>query len=323
VWDTALAVLALQEVADIGSYAAAGRALDWLVSRQLRDEPGDWRAIRPGVRGGGWAFQFANPHYPDLDDTAAVAWALSRAPKSEAYAESLTRAVDWIIGMQSRNGGFGAFDADNTYHYLNEIPFADHGALLDPPTSDVSARCALAMARLGRPQDKGALARCLAFLRREQEEVGAWFGRWGTNYLYGTWSVLTALEEAGGEQDASHVARAVAWLKARQNSDGGWGEGCESYWDPGPLPRDDPSTACQTAWALLGLMAAGEVDSPEVGRGIAYLLRHQEADGVWNDPWFNAPGFPRVFFLKYHGYAKYFPLWALARYRNLRRGRSP
>jgi len=323
VWDTALAVLALQEVAAGTSSAPVERALGWLVSRQLRDEPGDWRAIRPGVRGGGWAFQFANPHYPDLDDTAAIAWALTRASKPESYAEALARAMDWIVGMQSRNGGFSAFDADNTYYYLNEIPFADHGALLDPPTSDVSARCALAMARLGRPQDRLALARCLAFLRREQEEVGAWFGRWGTNYVYGTWSALTALAEAGGEEDASRTARAAEWLKGCQNADGGWGEGCGSYWDRGPLPRDDPSTACQTAWALLGLMAAGEVESAEVGRGIAYLLRRQEADGLWNDPWFNAPGFPRVFFLKYHGYAKYFPMWALAGYRNLVRRGEP
>jgi squalene-hopene/tetraprenyl-beta-curcumene cyclase len=324
VWDTALATLALQEVAAAGEDAeaapAADRALDWLVSRQLRvHQTGDWRAIRPGVPGGGWAFQFANPHYPDVDDTAAVAWALTRAAPSERYMRSLTLAADWIVGMQSRNGGFGAFDADNTAHYLNQIPFADHGALLDPPTSDVSARSALALARLGRPGDRVALDRCLTFIRRQQEGECAWFGRWGTNYVYGTWSVLTALEQVGGPADAPEVARAVAWLTARQNPDGGWGESCGSYWDPGPVPRQDPSTACQTAWALLGLMAGGAVDTPAVRSGIAYLLRRQESDGLWDDPWFNAPGFPRVFFLKYHGYAKYFPLWALARYRTLTR----
>jgi squalene-hopene/tetraprenyl-beta-curcumene cyclase len=324
VWDTALATLALQEVAATGvdteATPSADRALDWLVSRQLRvHQTGDWRAIRPGVPGGGWAFQFANPHYPDVDDTAAVAWALTRAAPCERYLRSLTLAADWIVGMQSRNGGFGAFDADNTAHYLNQIPFADHGALLDPPTSDVSARSALALARLGRPADRVALDRCLAFIRREQEGDCAWFGRWGTNYVYGTWSVLTALEQAGGPADAPVIARAVAWLTARQNADGGWGESCGSYWDSGPLPRPDPSTACQTAWALLGLMAGGAVDTPAVRSGIAYLLRRQEPDGLWDDPWFNAPGFPRVFFLKYHGYAKYFPLWALARYRSLTR----
>ncbi len=332
IWDTALAAIALQEVADgdgtVAPSAAAGRALDWLLFQQLGDEPGDWRTVRPGVRGGGWAFQFANPYYPDLDDTAAVMWALTRVPRTEQteqterYATSLVRAADWIIGMQSRNGGFGAFDADNTFQYLNAIPFADHGALLDPPTSDVSARCVLALARMGRARDRTGIARCLTFLRDEQTPAGAWFGRWGTNYIYGTWSVLAALADTNRPEDAPRVARAAAWLMRRQNVDGGWGESCESYWDPGPVARNDPSTACQTAWALLGLMAAGAVDTPAVRRGIAYLLRRQGPDGLWDDPWFNAPGFPRVFFLKYHGYGSYFPLWALARYRNLTRDRS-
>jgi squalene-hopene/tetraprenyl-beta-curcumene cyclase len=324
VWDTALAVLALQEAAAGGPCPPADRALEWLVARQLRDgEPGDWRAARPDVRGGGWPFQFANPHYPDLDDTAAVIWAFTRAVDAEHFAASRTSALDWIVGMQSRNGGFGAFDADNTFTYLNEIPFADHGALLDPPTSDVSGRCALALARTARPRDGAALARCLDFIRREQEPAGAWYGRWGTNYIYGTWSVLAALAQTARADDAAPMARAAAWLKSRQHDDGGWGESCESYWDAGCVARHDPSTACQTAWALLGLMDAGEVDSPEVQRGVAYLLRRQQADGGWDDPWFNAPGFPRVFFLKYHGYARYFPLWALARYRNLVRGAGP
>ena len=324
VWDTVLAVLALQEVADRAPSESVDRALEWLISRQLPDQsPGDWRAARPDVRGGGWPFQFANAHYPDLDDTAAVAWALTRAPRTERRTQSLTSAIDWIVGMQSRNGGFGAFDADNTFRYLNEIPFADHGALLDPPTSDVSGRCAVALARVDRARDRSALASCLAFLRREQEDAGPWFGRWGTNYIYGTWSVLAALTLTGRDEDAPRVARAAAWLKGRQNADGGWGESCDSYWDPGPVSRPSTSSACQTAWALLALMDSGEVHAPEVRRGIRYLLGHQQADGVWDDPWFNAPGFPRVFFLKYHGYAKYFPLWALARYRNLTRAGGP
>jgi squalene-hopene/tetraprenyl-beta-curcumene cyclase len=324
VWDTVLAVLALQEVADRAPSEPVDRALDWLISRQLPDQsPGDWRAARPDVRGGGWPFQFANAHYPDLDDTAAVAWALTRAPRTERRAQSLTSALDWIVGMQSRNGGFGAFDADNTFRYLNEIPFADHGALLDPPTSDVSGRCAVALARVDRARDRSALASCLAFLRREQETAGSWFGRWGTNYIYGTWSVLAALTLTARDEDAPRIARAAAWLKGQQNTDGGWGESCDSYWDAGPVPRSCPSSACQTAWALLGLMDSGEVHVPAVRRGIDYLLRHQQSDGVWDDPWFNAPGFPRVFFLKYHGYAKYFPLWALARYRNLTRAGGP
>ena len=321
VWDTALAALALQEVADDQAHRSADRALDWLVSRQIPDgEPGDWRSARPEARGGGWAFQFANPHYPDLDDTAAVVWAFTRSTQAKRYSASMTSALDWIVGMQSRNGGFGAFDADNTYRLLNEIPFADHGALLDPPTSDVSARCGLALVRAGRPRDRAALARCLEFLRSEQEEPGAWYGRWGTNYIYGTWSVLVALAQTARPEDAPRIARAVRWLKARQNVDGGWGEDCLSYWDSNSaVSRNDPSSACQTAWALLGLIEAGEADSPEVHRGIAYLLRRQLPNATWDDPWFNAPGFPRVFFLKYHGYAKYFPLWALARYRNVTR----
>jgi squalene-hopene/tetraprenyl-beta-curcumene cyclase len=317
VWDTALASLALQEVGGDRANTSAEAALDWLVSRQLPDGAvGDWRAVRPGVRGGGWPFQFANPHYPDLDDTAAVAWAMTRTRNPRRYDASLTSALDWIVGMQSRNGGFGAFDADNTFRYLNEIPFADHGALLDPPTSDVSGRCALALARVGRAGDQVALTRCLEFIRREQEAAGAWYGRWGTNYLYGTWSVLAALAQTRRGADASCVAKAAAWLKSRQNADGGWGESCASYWDGRPIARADASTACQTAWALLGLLEAGEGDSPEVRRGVAYLVRRQH-EGTWDDPWFNAPGFPRVFFLKYHGYGRYFPLWALARYRNL------
>jgi squalene-hopene/tetraprenyl-beta-curcumene cyclase len=322
VWDTALATLALQESGGEAATASTERAMDWLVTRQLSDgQPGDWRAIRPGVRGGGWAFQFANPHYPDLDDTAAVAWALSRSKHPERYAASLESAIEWIVGMQSKNGGFGAFDADNTARYLNEIPFADHGALLDPPTSDVSARCALALARAGRGSDRTVLERCLTFVRTEQEPAGSWWGRWGTNFIYGTWSVLAGLAEVAAPEDAPRMAHAAQWLKSKQNADGGWGEGCESYWDPGCVVRSDASAACQTAWAILGLIAAGHVDSPEVRRGVAFLLRRQQPDGLWDDPWFNAPGFPRVFFLKYHGYAKYFPLWALARYRNLTGGR--
>lgn len=318
VWDTALSVLALQEVGDTVSARAADRALDWLVTRQLRDgDPGDWRAARPGVRGGGWPFQFANPHYPDLDDTAAVGWAMTRSTHAARYAASLASALDWLVGMQSRNGGFGAFDADNTFWFLNEIPFADHGALLDPPTSDVSARAALALARAGRPSDRAALERCLEFLRREQAPPGAWYGRWGTNYVYGTWSVLVALAQTARPVDAIRVTRAVAWLKARQHPDGSWGESCASYWDNGCQPRLDPGMACQTAWAVLALLESGDVDSPQVTRGVEYLLRRQGQDGSWDDPWFNAPGFPKVFFLKYHGYATYFPLWALARYRNL------
>jgi len=319
VWDTALAVLAMQENGDATSHAAAGRALDWLQTVQVLDGPGDWRVSRPDLAGGGWAFQFANGHYPDLDDTAVVAWAMHQAPNSSDYAESVRRALDWLVGMQSRNGGFAAFDADNTYYALNKIPFADHGALLDPPTSDVTARVVTVLARVGRAQDKPALARAIDYLRREQEPDGSWFGRWGTNYIYGTWSVLTALAQAGVGREDRAVRKAVEWLSRRQNSDGGWGESNNSY-AHGTRDADQfPSTPYQTAWALLALLAAGEAASETVRRGIDHLLRTQQADGLWSDPSFTAPGFPRVFYLKYHGYSGYFPLWALAAFRTLTR----
>jgi squalene-hopene/tetraprenyl-beta-curcumene cyclase len=317
VWDTTLAVLGLQETGCAPSRAAATRALDWLRSVQILDEPGDWRVNRPNLAGGGWAFQFANGHYPDLDDTAVVAWAMHQAPNSADYHTSLYRALDWLVGMQSRNGGFGSFDADNTHYSLNKIPFADHGALLDPPTSDVTARVATALARVGRPQDKPALQRAILFLRREQEADGSWFGRWGTNYVYGTWSVLTALAQAGVGRDDPTVRKAVEWLSQRQNADGGWGESNDSYARAGGASA--ASTPFQTAWALLGLLAAGEAASDSVRRGVDHLLRTQGGDGLWSDPNFTAPGFPRVFYLKYHGYSGYFPLWALATYRTLTR----
>ena len=318
VWDTALAALAMQEAGDPAAVGAATRALDWLQTEQVLDEPGDWQVSRPGVAGGGWAFQFANSHYPDLDDTAVVAWAMHQAHNSDEYSESVRRALDWLVGMQSTNGGFAAFDADNTYYSLNRIPFADHGALLDPPTSDVTARVVTVLARVARPQDKAALTRAIAYLRAEQESDGAWFGRWGTNYIYGTWSALTALAQAGlGGQDPA-VRKAVDWLKGRQNADGGWGEGNDSY---ARTSSKAASTPYQTAWALLALLAAGEVGSDSVRSGIDHLLRTQAPDGLWSDPSFTAPGFPRVFYLKYHGYSGYFPLWALAAFRTLiRRG---
>jgi squalene-hopene/tetraprenyl-beta-curcumene cyclase len=218
--------------------------------------------------------------------------------------------------MQSRGGGYAAFDSDNTYYYLNEIPFADHSALLDPPTADVSARCVSLFAQLARPADADALAEALQYLKTEQEENGSWFGRWGTNYIYGTWSVLSALEHVSDEARRDLVEPAAAWLESIQHEDGGWGEDNDSYLDPSRSCAGDRSTAFQTAWALLGLMASGRAGSESVRRGVDYLMRTQHEDGHWSDPEFTAPGFPRVFYLKYHGYAKFFPLWALARFRN-------
>jgi squalene-hopene/tetraprenyl-beta-curcumene cyclase len=319
VWDTALSCLALQEEASGMATKNILHALDWLKDLQLLDEPGDWRETHPGLRGGGWPFQYKNDYYPDLDDTAAVAWAM-HATSPKRYQESIQRAAEWICGMQSKNGGFASFDADNTCYYLNEIPFADHGALLDPPTSDVSARCAALLALVG-DHDR-ELNPCLDYLRKEQEQDGSWFGRWGANYIYGTWSVLAALEMVGDQRNQPHVERAVHWLKNIQRPDGGWGEDCDTYFHQERAGQGHASTPFQTAWAMLGLMAAGEGDSPELRRGAQYLLRTQQADGLWKDDYFTAPGFPRVFYLKYHGYTKYFPLWALARYCKLRSNHS-
>jgi squalene-hopene/tetraprenyl-beta-curcumene cyclase len=314
VWDTAFSALILQEDGVMQGRQAAERGLDWLKPLQILDGPADWRECNPDLAPGGWAFQYRNEYYPDLDDTSVVGWAMHQQNDAN-YIESIRRAADWLVGMQSRNGGFASFDKDNQYYYLNEIPFADHGALLDPPTSDVTARCLTFFAQLQRPQDQPVIRRCLDFLWREQELNGAWFGRWGTNYIYGTWSVLVALQAVRIDPQHPAIRRAVAWLQARQQGDGGWGESNDSYIDP--QQDRQPSTSYQTAWALLGLMAAGEGRSASVSRGIQYLLRTQQSDGFWHDAWFTAPGFPRVFYLRYHGYCKYFPLWTLIKYRSL------
>jgi len=323
VWDTGLTALAFEEIQKAGIQPQLGeslnRAYDWLKSKQLKDEPGDWRVSRPNVKGGGgWAFQFNNPHYPDVDDTAVVAFAMAESANSDKHDESIHAATRWITEMQSKNGGYGAFDVDNTYYYLNEIPFADHGALLDPPTSDVSARCAMLMAKVAQnhPEYAEPLKRTIAYLRTEQEADGSWFGRWGTNYIYGTWSVLLGLEQTNLPKDDPMFTKAVAFLKSVQRADGGWGEDNFSYHDTSFAGKYHFSTAFQTAWAVLALCAADEGKSPEVKAGIDFILRNQQADGVWNDKCFTAPGFPKVFYLKYHGYDKFFPLWALARYRN-------
>jgi len=322
VWDTALAAHTLLEVGTRAAEQAADGGLAWLKPRQVLDTVGDWAARRPGVRPGGWAFQYANAHYPDLDDTAVILMAMDRASQRPSpgpdYGHSIARGREWLLGLQSRNGGWGAFDADNDYDYLNHIPFSDHGALLDPPTADVTARCVSMLAQLGDKRGKSkALDRSLAYLKRTQLPDGSWFGRWGMNYIYGTWSVLCALNAAGVDPASDLVRRAVAWLLSIQNPDGGWGEDGESYRLDYAGHQPAPSTASQTAWALLGLMAAREVDHPSVARGVAYLLRTQGKDGFWNEARFTATGFPRVFYLRYHGYPKVFPLWALARYRNL------
>jgi squalene-hopene/tetraprenyl-beta-curcumene cyclase len=319
IWDTSLAGHAVAE-AD----GAAGPSLDaacvWLEARQVNDVAGDWADVRPGTPPGGWAFQYNNPHYPDVDDTAVVAMLLHRNG-DPAHVGSIARARAWVVGMQSRNGGWGAFDADNDHDYLNHIPFADHGALLDPATADVTARCVSFLAQLDHPEDAPVIEAAIQYLRREQEPDGSWFGRWGTNYIYGTWSVLCAFNAAAVSQDDPAVQRAVDWLVSVQREDGGWGEDEESYADA-PHGRYHESTPSQTAWALLGLMAAEQANHPAVARGIAYLMATQRADGEWSELPYTAVGFPRVFYLRYHGYKLFFPLFALARFRNLRRANT-
>jgi squalene-hopene/tetraprenyl-beta-curcumene cyclase len=327
VWDTALAAHALMEAGGPEAEAQAMRALEWLKPLQVLDVKGDWADERPDVRPGGWAFQYNNAHYPDLDDTAVVAMAMDRARTrlgaGAGYDTPIDRAVEWTVGLQSRNGGWAAFDADNTYHYLNNIPFADHGALLDPPTVDVAARCVSLLAQLGEtPQTSPRLQRAIDYLEREQEADGSFWGRWGVNYVYGTWSALCALNAAGLSADAAVVNKAANWLKTIQNPDGGWGESCDSYDLAYAGYRPAPSTSSQTAWALLGLMAAGLVDDPAVARGMAWLQATQGEDGLWPEEHYTGGGFPRVFYLRYHGYRKFFPLWAAARYRNLKKGNS-
>ena len=305
---------------------SAEAALDWLKPLQVLDLKGDWAYRRPDLRPGGWAFQYRNDYYVDLDDTAVVVMAMDRARNKSGtrrFDESIDRAVEWVLGMQSSNGGWGAFDVDNTSYYLNHIPFADHGALLDPPTADVTARCLSMLGQLGETaKSSTAVRRGIEYLIRDQHPEGSWFGRWGINYVYGTWSVLCAFNAVGVEANHPSVRRAVDWLLKIQNPDGGWGEGDSGYVLDYKAYTPYESTASQTAWAVIGLMAAGHVDHQAVRRGIAYLEAHQGADGVWPEPNYTGTGFPRVFYLRYVGYAKFFPLWALSRYRNLQAGNT-
>src|SRR5262245_52703130 len=328
VWDTVLTSHALLEAGGDEAVAHAVAGLNWLKPLQVLDVKGDWIEARPDVRPGGWAFQYANAHYPDLDDTAVVAMAMDRAgglagSDPDRFRQAIERGREWIEGLQSHDGGWGAFDADNNYRYLNNIPFADHGALLDPPTADLTGRCVSLLAQLGgTPDDTPAIKAAIDWLPQDQREDGSWYGRWGMNYIYGTWSVLCALNVAGLGHTAPEMRKAVDWLVAIQNPDGGWGEDGTSYKLDYRGYEPAPSTASQTAWALLGLMAAGEADHPAVARGIRYLVDTQGDGGTWAEEHYTATGFPRVFYLRYHGYAKFFPLWALARYRNLRAGNA-
>ena len=318
IWDTALTVSALVEAGLPADHPALVRAGLWLLDRQTRC-PGDWRLQTPGVQPGGWAFQFENEYYPDVDDTSVVLMALRkiRLPDEEAKTRAIARGLNWVLALQGSDGGWGAYDKDNNRLIFNKIPFADHGALMDPSTEDLAGRVLEALGYLGFRTDQPAAARAAAFIRSRQCPDGPWYGRWGVNYLYGTWSVLAGLRSIGEAMDQAYVRKAVAWLVGRQNPDGGWGESCFTYDDPrtGGMGK---STASQTAWGLLALLHAGEAAHPAVTRGVQFLLSTQGSDGLWDEAEFTGTGFPRVFYLRYHGYRAYFPLWALALYRRCR-----
>jgi squalene-hopene/tetraprenyl-beta-curcumene cyclase len=315
VWDTALTISTLIEAGLAPDHPALARAGVWLLEKQTR-RAGDWRLKAPGTPPGGWAFQFENEFYPDVDDTAAVLMALRkiRLPDEEAKTRAVARGLNWVLAMQGSDGGWGAYDRDNNRMVFNRIPFADHGALMDPSTEDLAGRVLEALGYLGFRPDEPAALRAIAFLKARQCWDGSWYGRWGVNYLYGTWSALAGLARIGEDMSAPYVRKAVAWLLSRQNPDGGWGESCYTYDDPrtAGMGRSTPS---QTAWALLALLHAGEAAHPAVTRGIRFLLETRAGHGLWDESEFTGTGFPRVFYLRYHGYSKYFPLWALALYR--------
>lgn len=319
IWDTALLMNTLIETGMSQDHPSLQKAAAYLASRQTKTV-GDWKFSSPNAEPGGWYFQFENELYPDVDDSAVVLMALSKVRMAQAtdLQGSIQRGTNWVLAMQGSDGGWGAYDKDNNRIVFNYIPFADHHALLDPSTSDLTGRCLEMLAALGYDQTHPAVAPALRFLKREQEADGSWYGRWGVNYIYGTWSVLAGLRAIGVDLSEPYIGRAVAWLESKQNPDGGWGESCHSYGDDPEWSGKGESTPSQTAWAIMGLMSAGMTDAFSVARGVQYLLRHQLKDGSWEEVRHTGTGFPRVFYLRYHWYCQYFPLWALAMYRNLR-----
>ena len=314
-WDTALAAKALLDSGTPSDDPALRRAAEWLLENQIFNG-GDWQVKNPDLEPGGWAFEFANDWYPDTDDTAVILMVLRRIAMDDERrkARAIQRGMNWTLGMQSRNGGWGAFDTDNLRELFNKIPFADMEAMLDQPTADLTGRHLELMGEYGYDFEMRRAKRALEFIKRTQEPDGSWWGRWGVNYIYGTWSVLSGLRAIGEDLRQPYVRRAVAWLKSRQNDDGGWGETCDSYADPSLAGRG-PSTPSQTAWALLALLAGEDELSPELARGIDQLTRQQQADGTWDELHFTGTGFPRHFYLRYYMYRNYFPLMALGLFR--------
>ena len=322
VWDTAISMIALADAGLPDFHPALMRSARWLLDRETR-RPGDWSARFPDVEPSGWHFQFQNGHYPDIDDTAMVLLAIGRsavAGNSEA-AGALRRGINWLLALQNKDGGWAAFDADIDNEVLTKVPFADHNAMLDPSCADITARILELLGGIGYRADHPAVARGLEYLWKTQEPEGCWYGRWGVNYIYGTWQVLLGLRAVEIPADHPDFARAADWLESVQQPGGGWGETCESYDDPSLKGVGKP-TPSQTAWAILGLLAAGRAKSESVRRGVEYLLETQEADGTWDESEFTGTGFPRVFYLRYHLYRVTFPLMALARYRSAA-GRLP
>ena len=322
VWDTALALKALVDSGVPTDHPSLVKGAKWLLDREVK-KPGDWRIKSPELEPGGWAFEFLNDWYPDVDDSGFVMIALKdiQVKEQSELDGAIKRGINWCLGMQSKNGGWGAFDKDNTKYLLNKIPFADLEALIDPPTADLTGRMLELMGTFGYAKEFPAAASAIEFLKKNQEPEGPWWGRWGVNYLYGTWSVLCGLAAIGVDSNEPWIRKAVNWLKSRQNIDGGWGETCESYHDR-TLAGIGESTASQTGWALLALLSAGEANSATVVRGVQYLLCTQKPDGTWDEANYTGTGFPKFFMIKYHIYRNCFPLMALGTYRT-RTGGQP
>lgn len=311
IWDTALAITALEESGLSKTDSALLKSAQWLLSKQVK-EPGDWKIHNPSLPAGGWVFQFNNEFYPDVDDTAIALLSLARVDFPYKR-RAVSLGLRWILGMQGSGGGWAAFDRDNNHEILTQVPFADHNAMLDPACPDLTGRVLEMLSAYGYTMESVPVKRAIEYLISSQEPEGCWYGRWGVNYVYGTWQVLKGLSCIGEQMDAVYVQKAVQWLKEVQNLDGGWGESCRSYEDPSYKGKGE-STPSQTAWALMGLIAAGEQESPAVTRGFQWLLVHQLPEGTWNEELFTGTGFPKVFYLRYHLYRHYFPLFALGMY---------